>query len=290
MMQAGLLSGPFGDTARASTHVDRFRALIRQMTGISLPPAKIHLIEQRLRRRVAAFDLPDTESYLQMLLDHPGMDDELRIVIDLITTNTTSFFREAAHFDYLASKIVPDLVAHAQPGQRPRLKVWSAAASEGAEAYTVAMVLAELQRRGQVFDWAILGTDISNRMLQRATEAIYDAEQLTGIPQDLRARYFLTGAEPSVAGKARVVPELRRRVRFRHLNLMDESYPIDHDVQVIFLRNVLIYFDQADKERVIARLARHLAPGGFLIVGHAESMVVRQVNLTQVKPTIFQKI
>ena len=282
-----------GDTAppqRGGPHAARFRALIRQMTGISLPPAKIHLIEQRLRRRVVAFDLPDTETYLQMLLDQPGMEEELRLVIDLITTNTTSFFREAAHFDFLAQGIVPGRLARALPGHRARLKVWSAAASEGAEAYTIAMVLAEMQRKGHGFDWAVLGTDISNRMLARAAEAIYDAEQLSTVPPELRARYFLTGAHPSVAGKARVVPELRRRVKFRHLNLMDESYPVDHDVDVIFLRNVLIYFDQADKERVIARLSRHLAPEGYLIVGHAESMVVRHSTLKQVKPTVFQKI
>jgi chemotaxis protein methyltransferase CheR len=276
--------------ARGGPYADRFRALIRQMTGISLPPAKIHLIEQRLRRRVAAFDLPDTETYLHMLMDQPGMDEELRHVIDLITTNTTSFFRESAHFETLATQIVPDCISRTPAGKRPRLKLWSAASSEGAEAFTIAIVLAELQRRGQAFDYAILGTDISNRMLHRATEAIYDNDQLSTIPADLRARYFLTGAHPSVAGKARVVPELRRHVRFRHMNLMDDRYGVDRDVDVIFLRNVLIYFDQADKERVVARLASHLAPRGYLIVGHAESMVVRNPQLSQVKPTIFQKI
>ncbi len=289
MTQDGLARTLTDSPVRGGPHADRFRALIRQMTGISLPPAKIHLIEQRLRRRVTAFGLPDTESYLQMLLDQKGMDEELRHVIDLITTNTTSFFRESAHFDMLASQIVPERIARTPAGQRPRLKLWSAAASEGAEAFTMAIVLAELQRRGMGFDYAILGTDISNRMLHRASEAIYDDDQISAIPAELRARYFLTGAHPSVAGKARVVPELRRRVRFRHMNLMDESYGVDHDVDVIFLRNVLIYFDQADKERVVARLAGHLAPRGYLIVGHAESMVVRHAQLTQVKPTIFQK-
>jgi chemotaxis protein methyltransferase CheR len=281
LMQEPLRGGP---------HADRFRALIRQMTGISLPPGKIHLIEQRLRRRVTAFGLTDTESYLQMLMDQPGMDEELRHVIDLITTNTTSFFRESAHFDLLATKIVPERISRTPPGQRARLKLWSAASSEGAEAFTMAIVLAELQRRGMSFDYAILGTDISNRMLQRASEAIYDDEQLSAIPAELKARYFMSGAHPSVAGKGRVVPELRRRVQFRHLNLMDPRYTIDTDVDVIFLRNVLIYFDHADKERVVARLVSHLAPRGFLIVGHAESMVVRHAQLSQVKPTIFQKI
>lgn len=275
--------------SRQTAHADRFRALIRDMTGISLPPGKIHLIEQRLRRRVIAFELPDTEAYLQMLLDGKGMEEEMRLVIDLITTNTTSFFRESGHFDTLVSKIVPDRLAAATPGRTPRLKIWSAAASEGAEAYTIAMVLAEMQRGGRPFDFAILGTDISNRMLTKATEAIYETDQLSTVPEALLQRYFLMGSHPSVSGKARVAPELRRRVRFCHLNLMDETYPVDHDVDVIFLRNILIYFDQADKERVVDRLVRHLAPKGFLIVGHAESMVVRHPHLRQVKPTIFQK-
>lgn len=290
MTQDDLAAGVAEAQVRGGPYADRFRALIRQMTGISLPPGKIHLIEQRLRRRVMAFGLTDTESYLHMLMDKPGMDEELRHVIDLITTNTTSFFRESAHFETLASLIIPDRIARIPAGQRPRLKLWSAAASEGAEAFTIAIVLAELQRRGMTFDYAILGTDISNRMLQRASEAIYDDDQLSAIPADLRARYFLTGAHPSVAGKGRVVPELRRRVQFRHMNLMDNRYSIDSDVDVIFLRNVLIYFDHADKERVVARLVSHLAPRGYLIVGHAESMVVRHAQLSQVKPTIFQKI
>lgn len=290
MTQGDLAPGMPEAQVRGGPHADRFRALIRQMTGISLPPGKIHLIEQRLRRRVMAFGLPNTESYLQMLLDKPGMDEELRHVIDLITTNTTSFFRESAHFETLAAQIIPERLARVSPGQRARLKLWSAAASEGAEAFTIAIVLAELQRKGMSFDYAILGTDISNRILQRAAEAIYDDEQLSAIPADLRARYFLAGAHPTVAGKGRVVPELRRRVQFRHLNLMDSRYNIDSDVDVIFLRNVLIYFDYADKERVVARLVSHLAPRGYLIVGHAESMVVRHPQLAQIKPTIFQKI
>ena len=277
-------------SATRSTHGDRFRDLIRSITGISLPPSKVQMIDQRLRRRVVAFGLPDTEAYLERLLggDLPG--DELRTVIDLITTNTTSFFREADHFDFLVDHIAAEIAARSTPARTARLKLWSAASSEGAEAFTAAMVLEEGRRKGMVFDYAILGTDISQRMLDRAEAAIYGNDQLSTVPPDLLRRYFLSSRDPSVAGKSRVVPELRRRVRFRHLNLMDDSYPVDRDVDVIFLRNVLIYFDPADKERVVDRLARHLKPGGYLLVGHAESMVVRNDNLRQMKPTIFRKI
>lgn len=272
------------------SYSDRFRELIRSITGISLPPNKVQMIEQRLRRRVIAFELEHTEDYLQLLLEHPDMEEELRIVIDLITTNTTSFFRESDHFDYLSKVIVPDRLKSSTGFLRPRLKVWSAAASEGAEAFTVAMVLSELQRTGTAFDYAVLGTDISQRMLQRASAAIYDREQLSTIPPELVQRYFMMSRDASMAGKARVVPELRRFVRFRTLNLMDATYPVDRDVDVIFLRNILIYFDTDDKARVIDRLVGHLAPGGYLLVGHAESMVVRHPHLRHVKPTVFTKV
>lgn len=275
--------------ASSPTTGDRFRQLIRSLTGISLPPSKVQMIDQRLRRRVLEHGLPDTEAYLEKLLAGALPEGELPIVIDLITTNTTSFFRESDHFDFLTGTILPERLAKRRADGRARFKLWSAASSEGAEAYTAAMVLEEVRRKGQVFDYAILGTDISERMLQRAAMAIYADEQLTTVPRDLAARYFMRAEDRSVAGKARVVPELRAKVRFRHLNLMDQAYPVDRDVDVIFLRNVLIYFDATDKERVVDRLAGHLAPGGYLLVGHAESMVVRHPALRQVKPTIFQK-
>lgn len=276
-------------TVNRPTSGDRFRELIRSITGISLPPSKVQMIDQRLRRRVVAFGLPDTEAYLEKLLGGELPGDELRNVIDLITTNTTSFFREADHFDFLAQEVVPAVIAESGT-RRARLKVWSAASSEGAEAYTAAMVLEERRRAGMPFDYAILGTDISQRMLERATAAVYSDDQLTTVPRDLQRRYFLSSAHPSMAGKSRVVPELRQRVRFRHLNLMDATYPVDRDVDLIFLRNVLIYFEPADKERVVQRLAGHLRPGGWLLVGHAESMVVRHDALQQVKPTIFRRV
>ncbi|MBC2834133.1 chemotaxis protein CheR [Gemmobacter straminiformis] len=277
-------------TAGGTSYSDRFRELIRSLTGISLPQSKVVMIEQRLRKRVLAFGLSDMEAYLGQLLEGQGMEEELRIVIDLITTNTTSFFRESDHFDFLVNEALPKRLAQAKGARKPRFKLWSAAASEGAEAYTSAMVLAEAQRRGAMFDFAVLATDISQRMLERGAEAVYGADQLSTVPPDLVKRYFMSSRHPSVAGKVRVVPELRRHVRFRHLNLMDETYPVDRDVDLIFLRNVLIYFDGPDQERVVARLASHVAPGGYLVVGHAESMVVRMDGLKQVRPTIFQKV
>lgn len=266
--------------------MDRFREHVRRETGIVVAESKSPLIHQRLRRRVVALRLESTNDYLQVVLQ-PEMADELAIATELITTNTTSFFRENDHFVYLVRHILPEFGRRKSSG---RLKIWSAASSEGAEAYTAAMVLAEERRKGMALDFAVLGTDISTRMLERATAAIYGEEQLSAIPKDLLHRYFLVGKTPEARSQARIVPELRARVKFRKLNLMDASYPVDRDVDVIFLRNVLIYFSAEDQRQVVQRIASHLAPGGYLIVGHSESMTVRLPGLQQVVPTIFRKV
>lgn len=276
-------------TMEARPPGDRFRRLIRSVTGISLSPGKAQMIEQRLRRRVVALGLPDTDAFLTQLLDGRLPAQEMEMVIDLITTNTTAFFREPDHFDILSRDVVPAVVAAAPPG-RARLKLWSAAASEGAEAWSAAMVLEEQRRAGAAFDYAILGTDISHRMLERARRAVYADAQLATVPAPLQRRYFMGAADPAVAGLSRVVPALRRRVQFRHLNLMADPYPVDRDVDVIFLRNVLIYFEPEDKLRVLRQVMGHLRPGGWLMVGHAESMVVRLEGLAQVRPTIFRRV
>ena len=276
-------------TMEARPPGDRFRRLIRSVTGISLSPGKAQMIEQRLRRRVVALGLPDTDAFLTQLLDGTLPAQEMEMVIDLITTNTTAFFREPDHFDILSRDVVPAVVAAAPPG-RARMKLWSAAASEGAEAWSAAMVLEEQRRAGAAFDYAILGTDISHRMLERARRAVYADAQLATVPAPLQRRYFMGAADPAVAGLSRVVPALRRRVQFRHLNLMADPYPVDRDVDVIFLRNVLIYFEPEDKLRVLRQVMGHLRPGGWLMVGHAESMVVRLEGLAQVRPTIFRRV
>ncbi|MGP3699294.1 protein-glutamate O-methyltransferase [Rhodobacter sp. NSM] len=269
-------------------HDQRFSELIRNRTGIQLPVHRRQMIESRLRPRIAAVGASGFEGYLAQLFDHGLLEDELPLVIDLLTTNKTDFFREATHFDVLVQEIVPEAVRRAAP-HPPRLKIWSAASSEGAEAYTTAIVLAEAQRAGQRFSYAILGTDISQRMLDRARRAIYSAEQLSPVPAELRARYTMVGRAPAHAGTARLVPELRDRVQFMHLNLMDRTYPVDRDVDVIFLRNVLIYFGPEDQSAVIARMVSHLRPNGYLIVGHSESMVVNHPQMKQHSPSIFRK-
>lgn len=265
-----------------------FRQAIHRLTGISLPATKTALIEQRLRRRVALHGLGSTITYLDRVLSGSLGQAEIDTVVDLITTNTTSFFRESAHFDHVASDILPAILA--DRSRKPRLKCWSAASSEGAEAYSLAMVLAEQQRAGRAFDWAILGTDLSVPMIEKARRAVYSTEQVAPVDPILRRRYLMTSDDPALRDQVRIVPELRRRVLFRQMNLMDARYRVDQDVDIIFLRNVLIYFDMQDRQDVVRRLQGHLRPGGWLIVGHSEGMSVTLSGFERVRPTIFRKL
>lgn len=267
----------------------RIADLIGEEVGIKLPPAKRLMVEGRLRKRVRALGLGCLDDYGAYLFQRDGLAAERPFLINAVTTNKTDFFREPEHFDLLEQRLVPDLIALRRGERKPVLKIWSAASSTGAEAYTLAMVLADLAAQRQDFRFAILGTDISTAVLEQGVRAVYPTELVAPVPPGKQQRYLMHGRKPGARPEVRVVPELRRLVRFDRLNLMDQTYPFDHDVDVIFLRNVLIYFDKADQEKVILRLVSHLRPGGYLILGHSESMIGTAVTMRQVAPAVFQK-
>lgn len=267
---------------------EKLSALIGEKVGIKLPPAKRLMVEGRLRKRIRALGEPSFESYCRRLFERDGLEQELPYLINVITTNKTDFFREREHYDLLRDRLVPNLMAERQ-GTMPLLKVWSAASSNGAEAYSTAMVLADLAAQRMDFRFAILGTDISTAVLAQAERAVYPAEMVEPVPREMQDRYLLHARRPRGRAEVRIVPELRRLTRFTRLNLMDKTYPFDHDVDIIFLRNVLIYFEKRDQDAVIARLVGHLRPRGYLILGHSESMIGNSVSLRQVAPAVFQK-
>lgn len=257
---------------------------IEREVGIRLPETKRTMVEGRLRRRVRALGLASLAEYGRHLFDGDGDGAELTHLIDCVTTNKTDFFREPSHFDFLRSQAVPELLARSR---LPKLKLWSAACSIGAEAYTLAMVLDDMGG-DRSFQYTILGTDISTEVLSQARRAVYTADMMAPVPAALRQRYVMVPRDATQT-RVRIVPELRRRTVFRRLNLMDESYGVDTDVDVILCRNVLIYFDKATQAKVIGRLARHLRPGGYLVLGHSESMAgATERGLRQIHPTVFQ--
>lgn len=265
----------------------RFSALIHDRTGIRLTPSKRAHIEGKLRKRAALLGLDSVTAYSRMIFEAGGLDAEFDTLMHLATTNKTDFFRENAHFDLLDKTLLPALLKARPRGAPARLKVWSAAASNGAEAFTTAMVLAEAAARGPKFDFAILGTDLSSEMVAEARRAIYPAAMIAPVPEALRRRYFMVsrGAD---AGVVRVVPELRQRVRFQQLNLVAEKLPVDRDIDVIFLRNVLIYFDPPTQKAVVRRLAGHLRQSGYLILGHTEAAIGNGMGFDQVGTGVFR--
>ena len=240
-------------------HFTRLARMLEGITGIQLPPTKRVMIEGRLRRRMRQLDIAYLEDYGIFLFDKDGLDGELPFLIDCATTNKTDFFREPDHFVFLRDHAVPTLLRRSDR-DKPDLKIWSAASSTGAEAYTVAMVLARMQESGVKMRFAILGTDISAEILQSARRAIYPSSMLEPISADMQTRYVLKAADPA-RQEFRIAPQLRRFVHFASLNLMDESYPFDRDVDIIFCRNVLIYFSRTAQQAVLRRLASHLRPG-----------------------------
>jgi chemotaxis protein methyltransferase CheR len=268
-------------------HFKAIADVIEARVGIKMPPAKQTMVEGRLRKRVRALNLADINEYAQILFDRGHLEAELPYLIDCVTTNKTDFFREPSHFDFLKESAVPALLKrHAT--RTANLKIWSAACSTGAEAYTMAMVLQELVAQRRDFRFSILGTDISTEVLSAAKEAIYPTAFLDSVPEPLRRKYLLVARQPG-RGVARIAPELRAVTHFERLNLMDAKYPVDADIDVIFCRNVLIYFEKPTQHAVVERLASHLRPGGYLILGHAESMAGAGVaGVEQVAPTIFQ--
>lgn len=290
MTQALRLKSPADERSGSDQLFDddynRISTLIGTQVGIKLPPAKRLMVEGRLRKRSRALGFSRISGYCDFLFRENGLATEIVHLIDAVTTNKTDFFREPEHFDILERKIIPSLLATPRP--QSMVKIWSAASSIGAEAYTIAMVMAEIARKRGGLRFGILGTDVSTEVLAEAQQAIYPVEMIAPVPADLRQRYLMQGRAPTRRGAVRIVPELRRLCHFTRLNLMDERYPFDRDVDVIFLRNVLIYFERATQEAVIARLCGHLRPGGYLILGHSESMIATNLRLGQIAPAVFQ--
>ncbi|GGH23904.1 chemotaxis protein methyltransferase [Alsobacter metallidurans] len=261
----------------------RIASLVENHTGIRVPASKRIMVEARLRKRVRALGLPDLSAYAALLAgDAP--EDEFPHFINCMTTNKTDFFREPVHFDVLRDRVAPELLR--RDSKRP-LTLWSAACSTGAEPYTIAMVLDAMAREAP-FRYRILATDISTDVLAQARRAVFQLDMAAPIPPEMRRRYVLTSRDPGRA-EFRIAPELRANVGFGHLNLMDARYGVENDVDVIFCRNVLIYFDRDVQHAVLTRLVSHLRPGGYLFLGHSESMAGVGLSVRQVLPTVYQK-
>lgn len=247
---------------------DRFSEMIQQECGIKMPASKKTMLEARLRKRLRALGLPDFELYCDYVFGPGGFEHELVHLLDVVTTNKTDFFREGVQFEYLLRTALPALV---QRGLRGPLRAWSAGCSTGEEAYTLAMVLEEFRAQRRGFEYQILATDLSTRVLQAAARGVYRDDRIEPVPATLRARYITRSRDRS-QGLVRVHPDLRARVSFQRLNFRDHEYDVGPPLDVVFCRNVLIYFEKEFQRELLLRLIARIAPGGYLFLGHTESI------------------
>ena len=266
----------------------RLAAYIEETAGIRMPPAKKTMVEGRLRRRLRALALDGFAAYCRYLFDDGGLGEESVHLIDAVTTNKTEFFREAEHFDFLARRLLPEMAGRGGRGVEAPFQVWSAASSVGAEAYSLAMLLADYAAELRNFHFSVLATDICTEVLERASAAVFPEDMVAPVPPDMRRRYLLRARDHD-RREVRIVPGLRRLVSFAQLNLMDEHYPVPRDFDVIFCRNILIYFDRPTQEAVLRRLLGHLRRGGALFVGHSETVAGADLGLRSVACAVFVK-
>ena len=265
-----------------------FRDLVRRETGIALGPHKRTLLEARLTKRLRALRLPSFGAYHDLLRRRDPTGEERRRFVNAVTTNETAFFREPAHFAHLASTWLPARLAAVAASSAPRrLRVWSAACSSGEEPYSLAMTL--VAGLGDAHDWdvRILASDIDTDVLERAAAGIYPADAVARVPEPMRRRFLLRGVGAR-AGFVRVRREMREVVTFRRLNLLDDAWPIRTQFDLIFCRNVLMYFDRPTQARLVPRLERMLAPQGLLVLGHAENLLGLATDMRRVTSTIYR--
>ncbi len=256
-----------------------FRDLIHLSTGIALKESKRSLIAARLARRLRALGLDSFAGYRRFLETSDPSGAELAMMINCITTNKTSFFREEEHFASLADR----MVAAERAGQEI-YRVWSAACSTGEEPYIIAMTALAAPRRIEV---RVLASDLDTEVLARAQQGEYPMESLEGMDGQAKRRYFLRGRGER-QGWVKVKPEVRELVTFRRVNLIEEPWAIQARFDAIFCRNVIIYFDRGTQRRLIGRLAQYLAPGGLLFVGHAETLFWLDDLLAAVDHSVYR--
>lgn len=269
------------EPAIAPEDYEYIRKTVYEHSRINLGNEKEALVAARVTKRLRALKLPDFDIYCQYLRSSKGKQ-EISHLIEAISTNHTHFFRESRHFDFLREVIVPQWRAEG----RNSVRVWSAAGSSGEEPYTIAIVLAE--SLGFEVDWRILATDISMRMLDLARGAIYGADRLTHVRWELQRRYFQRGIGAS-EGLYRVKEELRRRVEFAQINLLQRTYPFKTEFDLIFCRNVMIYFDRETQQTLVHKMEPHLLFGGHLMIGHSETLTGIRHGLTTIEPAVYQK-
>ena len=260
---------------------DRLRALVYENSGISLKETKEAMVSARLAKRMRVLGIGTHRQYLQYL-ERDESGNEITRFLDVISTNVTSFFRESKHFDFLRTILTQWLSEG-----KTRIRVWSAATSTGEEAISIAMTIRDVIGE-RLCDFKILATDISTGVLAKAQQGQYEQTQLENVPEAFRRRFFVPVKTPGGAG-FQVREELMQHIVYRRLNLSRPPFPMRGQLDIVFCRNVMIYFDNAIRKNLVEEMYRQLLPGGYLFTGHAESLSSLNTDFAYIRPTIYQK-
>jgi len=266
---------------------NRFRKLIFDLAGITLSEHKRALVYSRLAKRLRANGLENYSDYYELVANADPDSQEIVEFINAITTNKTSFFREPHHFDFLREEIFPAYLEDINTNRRKSVRIWSAGCSAGQEPYTLAMTLFEFFGANTSAELKILATDIDTNVLARARQGIYNEEQIEDIPDYLLRKYFLKG-KGDREGLAKVGKELQSIIQFDRLNLFDPVWPMKEKLDIIFCRNVIIYFSRDTQRQLIRRMTQHLKPGGYLMLGHSESLHGYESGLQHVRKNVYR--
>jgi chemotaxis protein methyltransferase CheR len=267
----------------------RISSFIYEQCGIKMHDSKKIMVEARLRKRLKDLRMHSYDQYCDFLFSPKGNEEEITHMVDVITTNKTDFFREPRQFSFLSETALPQLINTYRAGVDRPLKVWSAGCSTGEEPYTLSIVLSEYAQDIPRYTYDILATDISTRVLEKAALGIYDEARTEPISRNLLQKYFLKSKNKEKK-LVRVIPKLRNSVNFRWLNFMDDDFGIRDVFDIIFCRNVIIYFDKPTQDRLIEKLIGHLRPGGFFFLGHSESIFNTNLPVIQMAASTYKKI
>ncbi len=263
----------------------QFREFIQGHIGITIPDTKKVMVESRLFKRLKALNFSNYSEYADYFFSPQGEMNEIARFIECITTNKTDFYREVEHFNFLREKALPEII---KLDDLQEINIWSAASSTGEEAYTLAMFTEEFLLNHPGMRYKILATDISEKVLNIGKKAIYPIYAGDPIPLLIKKKYCLKskdGENPTF----RIKNKLRERVLFRPINLTSESYPVKKSYHIIFLRNVLIYFNKETQAHILRNLYKHLHPNGFLFLGHSENLTDTSIPFKRVGPSIYVK-
>ena len=263
---------------------DKLSKYITSRYGIKLPAVKKVMLQTRLRKRLTFLGLDDYGQYIEYLNKN---EKENEFLIIEVSTNKTDMFREEEHFNFIKNEYLPEYIKENLVDRK--LKIWSAGCSSGEEVYTIAITIEEFIRTNKPLNYSVFGTDISTKVVKKANSGIYKEIIIADIPFDIKKRYYLRSKD-KVESKVRVKSFIRNKVDFASLNLMDKEYKTPEIYDIIFCRNVLIYFDKELQEVVISRLLQRLRKGGLLFIGHSESLLGMDLPVEMIKPTLFRKI